>query len=96
MRQTTKAYRAECNVEFQRNATQSVARAITDAAHHHASFSKRDVFANVGHRDRFVSRALVALLERAERKGAIRPIGSDVWAVVGEDELCEVMFGHAA
>jgi hypothetical protein len=96
MRQSIKAYRAECNVEFQFNAGQNAAQAITDVAHHRDTFTKRDVLARFSYRDRFLSRAVASLLERAERSGAIRPVGRDVWAVVAEEQLCDAVYSHAA
>jgi hypothetical protein len=96
MRQSAKAFRADCNAEFRFTALTSAQSAITDTAHERPVFSKEDVYARMGNVDHFTRRAVTSLLERIIRAGAVRPEGKDRWQVIDEESLCDVVYSHAA
>lgn len=96
MRQSRRAYQAECDVEHLFNANASVATAITDAAHEFRVFSEGDVFARLGHVDSFTHRAMDATMARVVRSGAARLNGAGQWEVLDEESLCDAVYSHAA
>lgn len=97
MRGWITSHRADCNAAFARDARENAARAITDVAHEHPTFTRREVRVRAGSgHDWFLTRSITSILERAERMGGIRVVGKDRWEVVDEETLCEAAYGRAA
>jgi hypothetical protein len=90
------AYLADCHAAWAFDARESAARAITDVAHEHPTFSRREIRERACGQDWFISRAITSIMERAERMGGVRAVGKDRWEVVDEETLYDAAYGRAA